>query len=235
VLPWSLPNLLDSGQFWGAMLVGILAASAVSTEYSWGTVRQAIVRGQSRVEYLALKLLGLTVVARATLLVALAVGLLFAVLATVAAGQPVTFEAPGAPGAGGTVLMVLRAGYAIIPYGLFAFMLTVVSRSTVLGVGGSILYVMLEAMLLAIFEQSGGAFAYSRAFFIGHNALALVTANQFAGLSLASIAPRQPLPASDLPDPAAAAVALALYSAAFLAISFTVFQRRDLGTDGGAG
>src|SRR3989337_122618 len=52
VLPYSLPALLDSGQYWGSLLIGILTASVVATEYAWGTVRQAVLRGHTRRPYL---------------------------------------------------------------------------------------------------------------------------------------------------------------------------------------
>ncbi|KKL10286.1 hypothetical protein LCGC14_2557350, partial [marine sediment metagenome] len=58
VLPWSLPGLLDLTQYFGAILVAVLAASAVGTEHGWGTVRQALIRGQTRSQYLTTQLLG---------------------------------------------------------------------------------------------------------------------------------------------------------------------------------
>ena len=88
--PWSIPALLDSGQFWGSILVGILTSSVVATEYAWGTIRQALIRGQPRSQYLVVKLLGITVIAAVTL---------FVPPATVSDGPrftsvPVKFEVP---------------------------------------------------------------------------------------------------------------------------------------------
>src|SRR5881397_2524522 len=114
--PWSIPSLLDSGQFWGAFFVGILVASVVATEYNWGTVRQALIRGQSRTQYLAIKLAGLVLVSALSLLTALAAGLGFSLLATSIADQPITLDVPDGPSAAEVILMVVRAGYAVIPY-----------------------------------------------------------------------------------------------------------------------
>jgi len=96
VLPWSLVSLLDSGQFWGSFIVGVLTASMVATEYGWGTVRQALIRGQTRSQYLTVKLLGITILSSAILLTALAVGIAFSLIATVIAGEAVyaTTNAP---------------------------------------------------------------------------------------------------------------------------------------------
>ncbi|MDZ4279078.1 MAG: ABC transporter permease [Dehalococcoidia bacterium] len=238
-LPWSLPTLLDMGQFYGAVLVSVLVASAVATEYNWGTVRQALVRGQTRNQYLFSKLAGLTVLSVAGLLLALAIGLLFSVLATVAADLPVTLDA----GDGGSitmaeaVLMIVRSGYGALPYVLLAFCLTIIGRSTTLGIVGTLLYMfVIEAILVAVLGGLGGAAAATRAVFLGHNVNALITANRIQPDDCCSLAPRDmtALP-SELPDPWVAAIVVALYCAVFLSVAFYVFRRRDLGTDGGGG
>src|SRR6266508_4110668 len=117
--PWSIPALLDSGQFWGAaVFAGILTSSTVATEYNWGTVRQAIIRGQPRWQYLTVKLLGTTTVCVVFLLVALALGILFSILATAAEGEPITLDVRDGPTAAEIPLMVLRSALGIIPYGM---------------------------------------------------------------------------------------------------------------------
>jgi len=213
-LPWSLTGLLDSGQFWGAVLVSILVASAVATEHGWGTVRQALSRGQTRSQYLTAKLLGIAIAAAITLLLAFGVGVGFSVIATALADRPITLDVPGGPSVPGVALMVLRAGYGIIPYALLAFCLAVVGRSTTLGVVG------------ILGEQSGWA-ADARAFLPGHNVQALLAANRIGSLGGNSLAPRDPA-LTDLPDPGIAALVLAAYCAGFLAIAFVIFQRRDI-------
>src|SRR3990172_3050529 len=96
-LPWSLAALLEIGQFWGAVLVGILVSSAVATEHGWGTVRQALIRGQTRSQYLTAKLLGIAIAAAITLLLAFGIGVSFSVLATALADLPITLDVPGGP------------------------------------------------------------------------------------------------------------------------------------------
>src|SRR4030067_969556 len=87
-LPWSLSALLDAGQFWGAILVGILTASPVATEHGWGTVRPALIRGQTRNQYLAIKLLGSALIAAVSLLLAFGIGVCLSVMATAVADRP---------------------------------------------------------------------------------------------------------------------------------------------------
>jgi ABC-type transport system involved in multi-copper enzyme maturation permease subunit len=235
VLPWGLVALLDSGQFWGSLLIGILTASAIATEYNWGTVRQAIVRGQTRAQYLTLKLAGIAALAGVTLSLALAAGVAMAVIATSVAGEAITLEAPGGPSFAELVLAVLRTGYAVVPYGLLAFALTVVGRSTTLGVAGIILYLITESILVAILGNFGGPAPTINAFLLGHNVAALLSANNIAGESdYYSFAFRETPDAAELPEPIVGALVVALYCAAFLAISYGIFQRRDLTSGAGA-
>jgi len=235
VLPWSLASLLDSGQFWGSFIVGVLTASMVATEYGWGTVRQALIRGQTRSQYLTVKLLGITILSSAILLTALAVGIAFSLIATVIAGEAVTLDVPDGPSAPELVLMILRAGYAIIPYGMLAFCLTVVGRSTALGVAGTLLYLIGESILLGILHGLGGVAPTIQSFVLGHNASAVLSANVIGAENYNSAAFRNNPLAADLPDPAVGALVLAAYSAVFLFVAYRVFMRRDLGTDGGGG
>ena len=231
-LPWSLPALLNSGQFWGAILVGILTASAVATEHGWGTVRQALIRGQTRSQYLTTKLLVIAPIAAISLLVALGIGLGFSAITTALADRSVSFNIPGGggPSVPEILLMILRAGYGILPYGLLAFCLAVIGRSTALGVGGILLFVFGESILIAVLGVVGGPAADVRGFFLGHNVVALLAANRIgSGPSGYSFAFRDSNPSpSELPDPAVAALVLALYCLVFLAVAYWVFQRRDL-------
>jgi len=235
-LPWSLPTLLDMGQFYGAVLVSVLVASAVATEHGWGTVRQALIRGQTRAQYLVSKLTGLTVLSVAGLLLVLAIGLLFSVMATAIADLPVTLDA-GSEGSITTreaVVMIVRSGYGALPYVLLAFCLTVIGRSTTLGIVGTLLYMfVIESILIAVLGGLGGVGSDARAFFLGHNVNALMTANRIQPDDCCSLAPREMVEASELPDPWVAALVVGLYCAVFLVVAFSVFQRRDLGTDGG--
>ncbi len=226
--PYSIAALLDSGQFWGAVLIGILAASVVATEHNWGTVKQALIRGQTRAQYLAVKLAALTLIAAVSLLTALGIGLAFSVLATAIAGLPITFDVRGGPAPGEVPLMVLRAGYGVLPYGLLAFCLAVVGRSTAVGAAGVLVYVIGEGILVAVFREIGGLAEDSRSLFIGHNVNALIAANRIGYGDYNSMALRENPTASELPDPNISAVVLTVYCLLLVAIAFYVFRRRDI-------
>jgi ABC-type transport system involved in multi-copper enzyme maturation permease subunit len=227
--PWSIPALLDSGQFWGAaILVGILTSSSVATEYNWGTVRQALTRGQPRWQFLATKLLGTSISCIGLLLVALAVGILFSILATAAEGAPITLDVRDGPTVPQIGLMILRSALGIIPYGLLAFALAVVGRSTALGIAGTIGYMLGEGIIIAILESIGGIAADFREIAIGHHVSSLIAANRIGTGDYNSIAARELPVAADLPDVWIATLVILLYCAAFTAVGFFIFQRRDL-------
>jgi ABC-type transport system involved in multi-copper enzyme maturation permease subunit len=229
-LPWSLAALLDMTQYLGAILLAVLAASAVGTEHGWGTVRQALIRGQTRRQFLTIKLLGIITVGGIGFLLAFAFGLLFSAIVTRLADRPITLDVPGGPSVPDVALMALRASYGIVPYALLAFCLAVVGRSTTLGVAGTLTYlVILEPIVLAILEGIGGGAADARAFFVGHNVNALLVANRIGEYETLAWwrSAKTALP-SELPDPAIAALVLGGYCLAFLALAFWVFRRRDI-------
>ena len=235
VLPYALPALLEAGQSWGAIIVGILISSAVATEYSWGTVRQAVLRGQTRAEYLTAKLIGLALVSTVIMLLTLVVGLFFALVATSLTGEPITFDAPGGPNALEAILMILRAAYCILPYALLAFCLTAVGRSTALGVAGTLMFIFGEAIIMGILLGIGGLSADFAAFTPGHNVNAIMAANRIGDGYFNSFALRDiGLSGAELPNPWTAALVLAVYCLAFLGVTFYVFQKRDMTAGAGA-
>lgn len=224
--PYSVPALLDSGQFWGsALFVALLATSTIATEHNWGTIRPALSGGVSRSRYLLTKLLTLTLVSTFALLLALGFGIALSLWATSVADVHPTV--PGGFTAGDFVLMVSRAALCIVPYGLLAFALTVISRSTALGIAGTMGYMVLEAILVALLGTGGGLLQDSRILFPGHNVGALIAENRFAGLEYETAAFRD-LDVSDQPGVWAATFVIVAESAFFLAASFFVFLRRDV-------
>ena len=229
-LPWALPALLDAGQYWGSLIVGIFIASAVATEYNWGTVRQAVSRGQSRNQWLTVKLAGLALFSAVLLLAALAFGVVSMFWTSSLAGFDITLDprGPAELSVAEIPIMLLRAGYGILPYALLAFAITVIGRSTALGATGIILFVIIESSMIGIFGALGGTWAELRNFTIGHNAASLLAANRIDDGQYLSLAFRESPEAADLPDPWVAFFLLTVWCVALLAMTYYVFNRRDL-------
>jgi len=126
--------------------------------------------------------------------------------------------------------MITRAAFGIVPYGLLAFMLAVVGRSTALGVAGAIGYMFIESIAIAILRNLSGIWNDIPDVLIGTQVSSLIAANRFGGVEYISFAPRERPEAADLPDPWIAALVIAAWCALFLAATFFVFLRRDLQT-----
>jgi ABC-type transport system involved in multi-copper enzyme maturation permease subunit len=230
VFPWGFVTLLDVGQFWGSLIVGILVSSAVATEYNWGTVRQAIARGQSRAEWLTVKLGGLALLSAILLLIALAWGIVSVLWTTSLAGFDITMDPPGPAelSAAEMPIMVLRAAFCILPYALLAFAITVVGRSTALGATGIILFLIIESTLVPIFGALPDPWPSFRSVTIAHNASAVLSANKIDDGAYFSLALRETPDSADLPDPWTGFIVLTIWCAALLGITYYIFQKRDL-------
>jgi hypothetical protein len=229
VLPWALTSILDTIQSLGSILLGIVAASLVGTEYSWGTVRSCLVRGQTRNGYVLTKLLGLTTVGLVFLAAAFAVGLIFTLVTTHLADQPITLDVPDGPSLPEVPLMFLRSAFSVLPYALVAFLLAELFHSTAAGVGGSLVYVVVEGIILAILGNIGGVAGDMRLLFVGHHVSAVMELNRIGSESISSGLVLRPQPeASDLLAPAQAAVAVAAYCLFLASAALWLFQRRDV-------
>jgi len=229
VLPWSLTSSLNTIQSLGSILLGIVAASLVGTEYSWGTVRSCLVRGQTRSRYLLTKLLGLATVGLALLAAAFAVALIFTVITTHLAGQPITLDVPDGPSLPEVPLMFLRSAFSVLPYALLAFLLAELFHSTAAGVGGGLVYVFVEGILLAILGNIGGVAADMRLFLVGHDVSGVMELNRIGSESVYAGFVLRPQPeASDLLPPVQAAAAVAAYCLFLAGTALWLFQRRDV-------
>jgi hypothetical protein len=145
-------------------------------------------------------LLGTSIICIVLLLVALAIGVSFSILATSAEGAPITLDVPGGPSLPEIGLMVLRAAIGIIPYGLLAFALAVIGRSTALGIAGTLGYMLGEGIVVAILDSIGGIAADFREVAIGHHVASLIAANRIGSGDYNSIAARELPVSADLPD-----------------------------------
>lgn len=229
VFPWSIAALLDNGQFYGsALFVVILTSSSVATEYTWGTARGALIRGQSRASYLLTKLLGIAIICIVFMLAAFTIGIAFSMLATSFAHESITLDVPGGPSIPEIGLMILRAALGILPYGLLAFMLAVIGRSTALGVAGAIGYMFAEQIVIAILRELSGIWNDIPDIMLGTQVSSLIAANRFAKLDYLSFAPRDQPVAGELPEPWVATLVIIAWCAVMLGITFFVFLRRDL-------
>jgi hypothetical protein len=85
-----------------------------------------------------------------------------------------------------------------------------------------------EGIIVAILEGIGGVAADVRDITLGHHVESLIAANRVGNGEYSSIALRELADAADAPDVNIAALVVAVYCLIFLAVTFTVFLRRDI-------
>jgi ABC-2 type transport system permease protein len=204
----------------GTVLVVILSASQIASEYGWGTLRTLIPRTTSRSNFLAAKLATLVLFIIATVLVGFVASLLVSGIITTAAGldgglgtNPVLH----------TLASLGRTMYVMLPFMALAFAVSLWSRSTGAGIGIGLAVLFLEAIITSLIDNAGGVFKKIPEALLNANVQGVLQANQ-AGLHVGNTRRN----AADIPNPWQAAGVLAVYTLVFLAIAFWRFRSRDI-------
>ncbi len=153
VLPDSVSNGIGVAHSIGAVLIMILAASALGTEYGWGTLRGTLTRGVSRWQFLGAKALSLLFLSAGGFVV---VALTVAVSSVIAASLVTDYGGGVDAGKWSTVaVMSGKAVYGLLPYAILALFLSVLTSSSSIGIAISLAYYFAESILVQIL---GGLF-----------------------------------------------------------------------------
>lgn len=208
---------LEIVQILGTLLVILLTAAAIGSEYHWGTIRTILPRAQSRSVFLTAKLI--ISVCFAAILVSL--GFLVALIASISAslleGWHLSF---GANGGQRTIESLIRTGYVMLPFVALAFAVTIWLRSTAAGSGIALAIFFLEPPLTRLIERVGGPLRHLSDLLLSGNVSAITHLNDL-GTNLNGAS-------RNLPNPWLAAAILALYSALFVSLGYWRFQTRDV-------
>jgi ABC-type transport system involved in multi-copper enzyme maturation permease subunit len=227
--PYAFPAILSTIHSFGSVLLPILAAIVIGSEYAWGTVRQALIRGPTRFQYLTAKLITVMVLALIGMTIAFGFGLLFSTIASNMADRPLTLDVPqGSVSVGEIAMMAVRTIYVTLVYLLLAFALAEIWRSSMAGIAGIIVYSFGEAIAIGILTGIGGRAADFRDILIGHNVSALLDENRIGSFDVTTFFLRPIIISGGLPDVWQATLVLALYSLFFLAVAYWFFYRRDV-------
>lgn len=225
--PQSIVVLLGNGTFVLFALL-LLVATTIGDEFGWGTIRTTLLASSHRARLLALRLgviltIGLGLVASLILL-----GTVLPLVLAVAGAQG-RVEHPLNVGALGVlVLGTLEAGLVIVA---FASMATLLVRSGSLTLVVVLVYVAVEAAILAVllrfqaFQDEGGLTWLLDAFPVRGISRLLDTAGRAAsGLPRY---PGEPIQ-TDLSVANVPLIALLIWAAIFLAVAFRRFTRMDI-------
>jgi ABC-2 type transport system permease protein len=218
-LPGAFDTIFSTARTIGTLLVIILTASVIGSEYSWGSIRQVLTKKGIRYQYVVSKLIALLFYATAGLFAAVLIGFGLS-LATSSLLGPIewSFLTPGFIGEiAGTFGWTLLG---LLPYIALAAFFSFLGRSAISGIGGALGLYVIEAVLVTIFTSSGGWLAKIPDYLLGPNIDALVPATLFA---------HNPFLASGTaPDVPQAIIVIATYCIVLIGASLVIFQKRDI-------
>lgn len=222
----SVPFSLQVVVSFGTIFAMILAAGAVGSEYSWGTVRLMATAASGRVRLIAAKLLVVCGLVAAGALLAVAVGLVYSSIITVTnGGSDFSFVTPGF--IRDQVESFGRSLFVMAPYVTLAFAMAAIGRSTLAGVGAGIGIAFVEPLIGGLMRLAGNPWKEIPNYLINANSNVILLHNKLPdvvrfGPTTQDLAQRH---VNSMPE---AMFILAIYSGAFVALAFLVYRRRDI-------
>jgi ABC-2 type transport system permease protein len=225
-LQTSIPFSLQMVATFGTIFAMILAAGAVGSEYSWGTVRLMATAASGRIRLFASKLLvvgGLIVVGT---LLAVVVGLIYSSIITVTNGGS-SFSFITAGFVRDQAESLGRTLFVMAPYVALAFAMAVIGRSTLAGVGMGLGVAFIEPLISGLMRLGGSPWKDIPNYLINANTDVVLLQNKVPdvirfGPTAEDLARNH---VNGVPE---AMLILALYSAVFIALAFFVYRRRDI-------
>jgi ABC-type transport system involved in multi-copper enzyme maturation permease subunit len=208
------------------LLIMILSASMLGSEYGWGTLRMALSRGMGRWQILSAKLVLCVLVGAGWFVVIALVNSVSSVIAGIIPpdeGVSIIVLADG-----DTWRSVLSEGakffgkavYATVPYIALSACVVVLTQSTAQGISLSIVAYIAEAMvvppLLAISERLEGIRE------------GLLSSNVSEWMSFGQTEAQVALQGAEQPDTTQAFFVILAYSVVMVGVSLWLFQRRDV-------
>jgi len=209
VLPGAMENVFNSVPGFGMFLVIVFAASVIGNEYAWGTVRQSIARGTSRLSYFVAKLLTSAIGAAAGILIAVLAGFIATIITSLLVEGAILWE-----GFAAWFFTSLGCSFLVIAvYLAMANFFAVALRSAMAGMAVAVAWFIGESIVLALVSMSTGWLADTSVYFISYNTSQLLSiggAEGFDGFLWKPV------------------LILAGYIVVFIAGAYGVFRRQDL-------
>jgi len=219
-LPGSISNAMGTAQSIGMILLTVLAASVIGSEYGLGTLRLVLARGTGRRKYLASKFVALAGLAAVGLMIVAVVTIVSSLIAGGLAQAPDGAVDTNTWGKAGSSLV--RAWASFIPSLALTGLVTVLARSTGTGMAVGLGYGFAEQIITAILLPRFQWFQTVADYLMGRNIGALAGGAGFGMGGTAS------------PGTLHASLVLAAYTVVLGAVAFWLFQRRDVaGASGG--
>ncbi len=207
----TLNNGFSIGSGIASIMVIVLAAQSMGSEYGWGTIRALVSRASGRVPLILAKLIVLTIYTFMALLVTAVASVGFAYLF----GSLANNDTGMSGGEWVDILAAIDRGMLSLGvYAITALVITILSRSTAAGIAGAIALSFLETAIWALLGQASNTFDRVSEYFISYNVGGLSTMGTENS--------------TDGFDATRGAIVVAAWLVGLLAVAIYVFRRRDI-------
>lgn len=123
----------------GGLVAVLFAAAIAGSEWSWGTLKSAVARGESRTRYMLGTFAAIAVMVAVGLLVTFVLGVLLVLLAATIAGIP-TSGVTDADTLARLPAMAARGWFAVVEQAALGFAIATLARSQLAGIGAGIAF-----------------------------------------------------------------------------------------------
>lgn len=217
VLPDSLPNATQFIYMIGVILLVILTASSIGSEYNWGTLRQTLASGVSRSGFLLARIISLALIAALFVILPLLAIIPFSLVFSHLQQLPTSL---GPVDTAWLVALVGRTYLVVFMPMTLAFLIALIARSQSAGVGAALGVLILDQFVSPLLWVLGSDWS-----------LELLQLFPFwAARTILSLNFTEPI--TDLPDvmdETRALVTLLAYIVICVGAALVVFRRRDVG------
>lgn len=216
--PSSIENMMTLPAVLGLICAAVLAAGIVGSEFGWGTMRGLVASGVPRSRLLGAKAITAAIGILSWFVIGSVVGFVFSLAVNLISGRAVSFGTMGASWWGDLGLMIVRTGFVLLVPLALGFAAAVVGRSLAAGIAVPVLWQVFEQVLGGVTGFLGHFGTLIQESTIVTNTRALMVHNSFGPVTVEH----------GLPSETHAIVVFAVYIVVLMAISFVVFQLRDM-------
>jgi ABC-2 type transport system permease protein len=201
-------------------------ASSSGNEYNWRTIRIALISSESRLRFLAGKLISVAIIILIGMVIGLAISFVMSLITTAIGGNKFDFGFATGSYLWAQFVQFWRTFFIILPFTLLAFLFSILGRSAMPGIALGIGILFLEPIITSFMRLAGGWVSSIPNYLFSANVSAINALNQlpgrfangggFGGLDVT------------LPSVTQAFIVLAVYMLVCLAAGFYLFHKRDV-------
>ncbi len=215
-------NIFENGMaifgFFGGILIVIVASSLIGSEFSWNTLRPLVARARTRSSLLAAKWVVVVAYTVAMVILGIIGSMVIAAVGSMLVGNSMSFSADLLDFfAVGTLRWIM----ASLPYSVIAFAVALITRSNAAGIAIGIGLSFVEPLLFGLLGLLSDMFNTVADYGIAQNV------NNLTSIALDGNSSTFGDPISTSQVWQSAGI-LAVYVAIFVAVTFVVFNRRDI-------